>query len=64
MFILLASIPLLAFPYKLLHASFNNFTALLYPCAPCKYTVPLVGASGTNVTFPLFISSTFHLLIL
>ncbi len=30
-FKLLAVIPLLAFPYKLLQASFNNFTPLLYP---------------------------------
>ena len=59
-FKLLAVIPLLVFEYKLLHASFSNLTALLYPCASPKYTFPLVGLVGTNSTFLFFIDKTFH----
>ena len=37
-FKLLAVAPKLAFPYLLLHISFNKYTPLLYPVDPWKYT--------------------------
>ena len=41
----------------MLHASSNNFTALLYPLYPLKVTFELVGAALINLTAPV-VSST------
>ena len=59
-FKLLAVAPKLAFPYLLLHISFNKYTPLLYPVDPLKYTYfdPI---PNSFVIFPFSsISMIFH----
>ena len=57
-FILLAFIPLAVLLYNFSHISFIKYTPLLYPNAPSKYTLLLVGSALTMSIVPL-LSSLF-----